>query len=213
MDRVFQDLRYGWRLLRKNPGFAAVAALTLALGIGANTAMFSVINVVLLRPLPFKDPDHLMFVYQTMANGNPNVFSTPAYLEWKQQQGPLADMAALSPVQLNLSGGALPERVTGARVSQNLFPVVGAEPLLGRNFAVDEDRPGSGRTIILSHALWKTRFDSRADLLGSPDLRRALRLGGPTRFLRTQSMNCVCPTQTSDFLSARRRRRRATHSR
>ncbi|MBZ5719241.1 MAG: ABC transporter permease [Acidobacteriia bacterium] len=168
MDRVFQDLRYGWRLLRKNPGFAAVAALTLALGIGANTAMFSVINVVLLRPLPFKDPDHLMFVYQTMANGNPNVFSTPAYLEWKQQQGPLADMAALSPVQLNLSGGALPERVTGARVSQNLFPVVGAEPLLGRNFAVDEDRPGSGRTIILSHALWKTRFDSRADLLGSP---------------------------------------------
>jgi putative ABC transport system permease protein len=165
METFFQDIRYGFRMLRQSPGFTAVAVITLALGIGANTAMFSVINSVLFHSLPYRDPDRVMVVWKTMSNGSPNAFSTPAFLETRQQADLLAHLGAFSSVGKNL-GKDVPEHIFGGRVNYDLIPVLGVKPILGRGFSVDEDRPGAGAVVILSHALWSTRFESRKDILG-----------------------------------------------
>ena len=167
MENFFQDLRFGWRMLLNSPGFTLVAVITLALGIGANTAMFSVINGVLFRSVPFRDPSRVMTVWKTMSNGNPNAFSTPAFLEMRQQDI-LAHMGAFSSAGMNLASKELPERIAGGKVNCDLFPAFGVQPVLGRAFTPEEDRPGAGRVVIVSHALWKTRFESRSDILGSP---------------------------------------------
>ena len=166
MTGFLQDFRYGLRQLRKSPGFTAVAVVTLALGIGANTAMFSVINSVLLHSLPFRDAGRVMVVWKTMSNGNPNAFSTPAFLEMREQGGYLASLGAFSSVGMNLGGKELPERIAGGKINYDLLPVLGVQPALGRGFSLDEDRPGAGAVVILSHALWSTRFESRGDILG-----------------------------------------------
>ena len=166
MNGFLQDFRYGLRQLRKSPGFTAVAVVTLALGIGANTAMFSVINSVLLHSLPFRDAGRVMVVWKTMSNGNPNAFSTPAFLEMREQGGYLASLGAFSSVGMNLGGKELPERIAGGKINYDLLPVLGVQPALGRGFSLDEDRPGAGAVVILSHALWSTRFESRGDILG-----------------------------------------------
>ncbi len=166
METLLQDLRYGIRMLWKSPGFTAVAVVTLALGIGANTAMFSVINSVLLHALPFSDPSRVMVVWKTMSNGSPNAFSTPAFLEIRQQIDSLAHLGAFSGVGKNLGGKDLPEQILGGRVNSDLMPVLGVQPVLGRMFTAEEDRPGAGAVVILSHALWSTRFGSRTDILG-----------------------------------------------
>ncbi len=168
MDTLMQDLRYGARQILKSPGFTAVAVITLALGIGANTAMFSVINSVLLRSQPFRDPSRVMIVWKVMSNGSPNAFSTPAFLEWEQQGDFTEHMGAFSAVGKNLSNNDLPERVNGGRVNYDLFPILGVQPVLGRMFSRAEDHPGAGNVVILSNALWKTRFGSRTDILGRP---------------------------------------------
>ncbi len=167
MESLLQDMRYGSRMLRKSPGFTLVAVITLALGIGANTAMFSVINSVLLRALPFRDSSRVMVVWKTMSNGNPNAFSTPAFLEMKQQGEALAHMGAFSSFSSNLAGKEVPERIAGGKVNFDLFPVLGVQPVLGRTFTAEEDRPGAGGVVILSHALWETRFGSAHPILGS----------------------------------------------
>ena len=113
MTGILQDLRYAFRQLRRNPEFTAVSVLTLALGIGANTAMFSVINSVLLHSLPFRDASRVMVVWKTMSNGSPNAFSTPAFLETRQQTDSLARLGAFSSVGKNLGGKDLPERIAG----------------------------------------------------------------------------------------------------
>jgi putative ABC transport system permease protein len=166
MSGLFQDLRYASRQLRKNPGFTAVAAITLALGIGANTAMFSVINSVLLHGLPFPDSSRVMVVWKTMSNGNPNAFSTPAFLEMREQGAFLAHLGAASAVGMNLGGKELPERISGAKVNYDLLPILGVQPTLGRWFSMAEDRQGAGPAVLLSHAMWSTRFESRRDILG-----------------------------------------------
>ncbi len=143
-----------------------VAIVTLALGIGANTAMFSVINSVLLHSLPFRDPDRVMVVWKTMSNGQPNAFSTPAFLEMQQQGDILAHMGAFSGVSYNLAGKDVPERIAGGKVNYDLFPVLGVQPALGRAFSAEEDRPGAGGFVILSHAMWQTRFESSSSILG-----------------------------------------------
>jgi len=173
MESLLQDLRYGLRMLRKSPGFTAVAVVTLALGIGANTAMFSVINSVLLRSLPFPNPRRVMFVWKTMSNGSPNAFSTPAFLETRQQAEVLAHMGAFSSTSFNLAGKEVPERIAGGKANYELFSVLGVQPTLGRVFIPEEDHPGAGHFVILSHALWETRFASRPDILGT-----AVRLDG-----------------------------------
>ncbi len=167
METLLQDVRYGFRMLLKSRGFTAIAIITLALGIGANTAMFSVVNAVLLRSLPFRDSSRVMVVWKTMSNGSPNAFSTPAFLEMRQQGDVLAHMGAFSAVSFNLSGREVPERIAGGKANYDLLDVLGVQPILGRAFSEDEDHPGAGQVVILSHALWKTRFDSRREILGS----------------------------------------------
>jgi putative ABC transport system permease protein len=166
METLFQDLRYGFRMLWKSPGFTAVAVVTLALGIGANTAMFSVINSVLFHSLPYRDVSRVMVVWKTMSNGSPNAFSTPAFLEIRQQVDSLAHLGAFSGVGKNFGGKDLPERIQGGKVNSDLMPVLGVQPVLGRMFSAEEDHPGAGAVVILSHALWSTRFGSRTDILG-----------------------------------------------
>ncbi len=166
MESLMQDVRYAWRTLRQSPGFTIVAVLTLALGIGANTAMFSVINSVLFNSIPFRDSSRVMVLWKTMSNGNPNAFSTPAFLEMREQGDFLAQLGAFSGVGKNLGGKELPERIAGGKVNHDLLPVLGVQPILGRMFSADEDRPGAGAVVILSHALWSTRFASRQDVLG-----------------------------------------------
>jgi putative ABC transport system permease protein len=166
METLFQDLRYGFRMLWKNPGFTAVAVVTLALGIGANTAMFSVINSVLFNSVPFRDARRVMVVWKTMSDGSPNAFSTPAFLEIRQQGGGLEHLGAFTNVSKNLGGGNVPEQILGGKANVDLLPVFGVQPILGRMFIVEEDHPGAGAVVILSHALWATRFGARRDILG-----------------------------------------------
>jgi len=173
MESLIQDIRYGFRMLVKSPAFTTIAVLTLALGIGTNTAMFSVINSVLLRSLPFHDSSRVMVVWKTMSNGAPNAFSTPAFLEIRQQGDLLVHLGAFSNISYNLAGKDLPERIAGGKVNFDLFPVLGVQPILGRTFAAEEDHPGAGHAVILSHALWETRFGSAHTILG-----RAVTLDG-----------------------------------
>jgi putative ABC transport system permease protein len=173
METLIQDIRYGFRMLVKSPGFTAIAVITLALGIGTNTAMFSVVNSVLLRSVPFHDSSRVMVVWKTMSNGAPNAFSTPAFLEIRQQGDLLVHLGAFSNISYNLAGKDLPERIAGGKVNFDLFPVLGVQPILGRTFAAEEDHPGAGHAVILSHALWETRFGSAHTILG-----RAVTLDG-----------------------------------
>jgi putative ABC transport system permease protein len=165
-----QDLRYGMRMLLKNPGFTIVAIIALALGIGANTAIFSVVNTVLLRPLPYKDPDRLVMVWEDNSKqGFPR--DTPAaanYVDWRDQNNVFEGMAAMAEISFNLTGAGDPERVDGRRVSASLFSLLGVEPQLGRAFRPEEDRPGANHVVIMSHGLWQRRFGSDPGIIGKP---------------------------------------------
>jgi predicted permease len=155
-----QDLRYAARILWKNPGFTAVAVIALALGIGANTAIFSVVNTVLLRPLPYKDPEQLVMVWEDNSRqGYPRDTPTAAnYVDWRDQNSVFSGMAAIADNNFNLTGVGDPERLKGRSVSASLFPVLGVDPQLGRVFVAAEDQPGSQRVVLLSHRLWQRRF-------------------------------------------------------
>jgi putative ABC transport system permease protein len=167
MDRLLQDMRFGIRSLLKTPRFTIAAVLTLALGIGANTAMFSVIRSVLLKTWPVRDSSRVVVVWQRLANGITNTFSTQDFLDWKQQGGILAQMAGSVSWEFNLSGaGTQPERVPGGEVSYDWLPTLGVEPILGRFFSVQEDVPGSGNFVVLSSALWKTRYGANPNIVG-----------------------------------------------
>jgi putative ABC transport system permease protein len=166
----WQDLQYGFRMLVKNPGFTIVAVLALALGIGANSAIFSVVNTVLLRPLPYKNPDQLMMVWEEAAHfGFPRNTPSPAnFLDWRAQNTVFQAMAAMAPSSFNLTGNGEPERFDGRRVSADLFPLLGVEPQLGRVFLPEEDRPGRGRAVIVSYGLWQRRFAADPGIIGKP---------------------------------------------
>ena len=170
MTGLLQDLRYALRQLRKSPGFTATAVITLALGIGANTAMFSVINSVLLRALPYRNPSRVMVVWKTMPNGNPNAFSTPEFLEWREQGQLTGHMGAFSAVGMNLGGKVVPERIAGGRLNYDLLSLLMVRPIQGRMFSPQEDTPGAGRVVLLSHALWATRFGLKPIVGESIDL-------------------------------------------
>ncbi|HEY0170245.1 MAG TPA: ABC transporter permease, partial [Pyrinomonadaceae bacterium] len=163
-----QDLRYGVRVLWKNPGFTAVAVIALALGIGANSAIFSVVNAVLLRPLPYKDPDRLVMVWEENAkSGYPK--DTPAaanFVDWRGQNQVFEGMAAVAEQDFNLTGAGEPERLSGRSVSAELFPLLGVAPHAGRVFTPEEDRPGANRVVVISHGLWQRRFGADQGVLG-----------------------------------------------
>lgn len=169
MEKLLQDIRFGIRSLVKSWRFTIAAVLTLALGIGANTAMFSVIHSVLLKSWPFHESDRLVFVSQRQANGNGNLFSTQDFLDWKQQGGLLARLSAHVSWEFNLSRvGTQPERVAGGEVSYDWLPILGAEPMLGRLFSPQEDVAGAGNFVVLSSALWKARYSANPDIVGKP---------------------------------------------
>src|SRR6058998_1691435 len=161
------DLKFAFRQLLKNPDFTVVAVLTLGLGIGANTAIFSVVNSVLLRSLPFRDADRLVVLW----GENPhrgwirNPLSPAELLEYKQSDL-FADMAVFRPMAFNLTGSGVPEQLKGQQVTANLFSVLGVAPQLGRTFLPEEDKPGSARVSILSYALWQRRFGGDPDTIG-----------------------------------------------
>jgi predicted permease len=161
------DLRFAFRQLLKNPGFTAVAVLTLALGIGANTAIFSAVDAVLIRPLPYADAGRLVMIWDQMSRtGSPKFFSTPAeWNEWRRSNTVFTDIAATDPGQVTLSGDGDPEELAGRRVTGNLWTVLGAQPLLGRVFTEEEDKQGV-RVAVISYGLWQRRFGGSRDALG-----------------------------------------------
>jgi putative ABC transport system permease protein len=153
-----QDLRYGARMLLKNPGFSAVIALTLALGIGANAALFSVVNGVLLNPLPFPQPERLVSLHQRMPNVAAGSVSYPNYLDWQKENQTFSAMAVSRQSSFALVGAGEAERVRGRRCTANLFSVLGVKPALGRDFAQGEDERGAAPVVIISAELWQRRF-------------------------------------------------------
>jgi putative ABC transport system permease protein len=167
MERLGQNARHALRQLRKSPGFGAVAILTLALGIGANTAIFSVVNGVLLRPLPFQEPDRLVLVghYHPTVDLEASI-SAPGYLYYREQDQVFESLAAATGWGANLAGSGDPVRVEGLRVSANWFPTHGVAPVLGRNFRADEEVVGQDRAILLDEGFWQRRFGGDPAVLG-----------------------------------------------
>ncbi|MGH9865285.1 MAG: ABC transporter permease, partial [Candidatus Acidiferrales bacterium] len=170
MTTLFQDLRYAIRMLAKAPGFTAIAVLTLALGIGANTAIFSVINATLLKPLPYADADRLVLVWQTYGPtpDDINIVSAPNIHDIEKENDVFESMAIFDSAGkgYNLAAGNEPERVSGVRVSSKFFDVLGIKPLLGRTFLPEEETAGKDREVVLSYGLWRRRFGGDAGLLG-----------------------------------------------
>src|SRR5664280_1283709 len=166
------DLRYGARMLAKAPAFTSVALMTLALGMGAFTAMFSVVDTVLLKPLPFRDAERLLVIWEKNSSQNlGRMFPAPAnFLAWQKQSRAVEGIAALQEVRLNLNGGPNghidPEELKVERVTAGLFPLLGVEPKVGRTFRPEEDRPGRTNFVVLSHALWQRRFAGDPGIAG-----------------------------------------------
>jgi putative ABC transport system permease protein len=160
MEILKKDIQYAVRSLLKRPAFAIIALITLALGIGANTAIFSVVNAVLLRPLPFQDPEQLVIVWEdaTFAGFPRNTPAPANYVDWKTQNQSFTDMAASAETSFNLTGDGEPERVQAFSVNANFFPLFGVQPLLGRGFLPEEDRPGANKVAVLSYSLWQSRY-------------------------------------------------------
>jgi putative ABC transport system permease protein len=174
METLIGDLRHALRVLRHSPGFAATAIAVLALGIGASTAIFSVVNAVLLEPLPFPDPDRLVFLMNSTPRGNFAASSVPKYNVWRRQTKVLADIAAYDNggPGINLSGDR-PEQVKGVHTSQEFFHLFGVPTILGRTFTPEEDRPGGGKVVVLSEGLWRRRYGSDPGMVG-----KTISLGG-----------------------------------
>src|SRR5262245_30291840 len=175
-EEMFQDLRYGMRMLGKSPAFTFVAALTLALGIGANSAIFSIVNAVLLRSLPYRDPERLVMVSYIRAREGAS-FARPAdFLDWRDQAKVFEQIGAYRFDTADLTGSGEPERLDAARVSADLFVTLGVAPALGRAFTPEEDTDGGPLAVILSDALWRRRFGGNPQVIG-----RSITLGGQSR--------------------------------
>jgi putative ABC transport system permease protein len=178
MHPVVQNLRYGIRLFQKSPGFSAMALATLALGMGATTAIFSIVDAVLLKPLPFRDPGRLLVIWEKNAAQNrTRMFVPPAdYREWQRQSASLESLAAIESMHANLTAGPNgrmePEELRGERVTASLFPLLGVQPVLGRGFRPEEDRPGHSGYVVLSYGLWTRRFGADRSIPG-----KAVQLG------------------------------------
>jgi len=160
------DLIYGFRTLRKSPGFTAVALLALAIGIGANTAIFSVVNGVLLRPLPYPDPARLVMIFETTPQFSQASDSYPDYLDWRRDSHAFVDMAAARNDDFNFTGAGEPEHLSGEYVTASFFHTLGVRPMLGRAFLPADDQRGAPCTAILTYGFWKTRMNAARDILG-----------------------------------------------
>ena len=173
MQTFLDDIRYALRTMLKSPGFTAIAVLALALGIGANTAIFSVVNSVLLRPLPYKDPGRLVHVHRMQAPIERGPISRPDFFDWRDKQEVFSEIGAYHFQILNLIGSDQAEKIVGARVTGNFFSLFDVPPAAGRFFGPSDDQPGASPVAVISYALWQRRFGGRADLIG-----QALTLNG-----------------------------------
>jgi predicted permease len=166
METLFQDLRYGLRMLVKSPGFTVVAIATLALGIGANTALFSVINGVLLSPLPFPQPDQLVTLHENKPNFEGGSVSYPNFRDWQKENRTFSSLALARGYGFSLTGIGEAEQVNGEFISSDFFSVLGVKPVMGRTFAQDEERVGAGPVALISAGLWQRKFSSAPNILG-----------------------------------------------
>lgn len=173
MAALLQDLRYAVRSLRRSPSFTLTVVITLGLGIGATTGTFSIVNAVLLAPLPYYEPDRLVRVEEVTRDGEPFPVSEPTFLDIEGRSRTVSRVAAIAPRSLTLTGEGEPVRLQGAAVSQGFLDVLGVTPATGRNFTADEDRPGGEPAVILSHDIWRQRFNSDPAVVG-----RTIRLDG-----------------------------------
>src|SRR5262245_21714846 len=174
MQTLLQDMRYGARMLLKNTGFTLIALATLALGIGANTAIFSVINAVLLRPLPYAEPERLVALWEsnTQRPQSRNSISYPNFFDWRAQSQSFERMASYYTIPIALTGGATPVNLRAAVISPDLLATLGVKPVLGRWFVSEEEKPGH-RVAIINHGLWQRQFGGDLNIVG-----RAATLGG-----------------------------------
>jgi len=165
---ILRDLHYGWRVLRRSPGFTAVALITLALGIGANTAIFSLVDTVLLRPLPYQQPEQLVTVTESLPQMGLGEFGVSAgeYQDYLRQNRSFSQVAAYESEGFNLTGTNQPLRINAAKVSASAFPLLGTAPAMGRTFTNEEDRYGAERVVVLSHALWERAYARDPNILG-----------------------------------------------
>ncbi|MGH9711693.1 MAG: ABC transporter permease [Candidatus Acidiferrales bacterium] len=168
METIWQDLRYGFRMLRRSRGFTVVAVLTLAVGIGANAAIFSIINTVLLRPLPFPDSSRIALVWDTDPNRNVyrGVASPAEFLDWRAQSHVFEELSAWRTWFYTLTGTGEPEQVWGAHASANFFRLFGVTPALGRDFLPEEERPGHEQVVIISNGIWQRRYGGAPGIIG-----------------------------------------------
>ncbi len=166
LNQLLADIRFGLRMLRKNPGFTAVAVLTLALGIGANAAVFSVVYAVLLRPLPYKDPSSLIVLNETTPMVGTVSVSYPNFLDWRNQSRTFSEIAAVRGVGFNLAGVTQPENISGDAVSPNFLSMLGVRPFLGRDFDASEEKAGTPPVILLSYSLWQSHFGGDPNIVG-----------------------------------------------
>src|SRR5713226_1584999 len=169
METLFKDIRFGARMLVKKPGFTIVALLTLALGIAATTATFTVVDAVLLRKLPVSDPDRVVVIHNQLPKLNlPRTqVSAPQYLDYTRQTDAFDSTAAMTSRNFNLTGVNIPERLQAGRVTASFFPTLGINPVAGRFFHSEEDKFGNDRVVVLSAALWKRLFNSKSGVINS----------------------------------------------
>jgi len=191
MRTLWQDLKYGVRMLRAQPTFTVVAILALSLGIGANTAIFSVINTVLLRPLPYAAPEQLTMVWEALPGNRENSVAPGNLTAWRERNQVFADLAAYTEDTFNLSGGGEPEKLEGLAASANLFPLLGVQPLLGRTFSSEEDQPGANRVAVISYGLWQRRFGGSPNAIGS----RVMLDGASAEIIGVMSPSFYFPTR------------------
>ena len=166
---MFQEIRHAFRLLVKNPLFALVGIVTLALGIGATTAVFTLVNALLIKPLPYKDPARLVLLFEHFRDQHLDTIpvSPPEFLDYKTQLKSFDKLAAFDTATFNLTEGELPERIFGATVSADLFPLLGVQPIRGRTFRPEENAVGRDDVIMISERLWRRKFDRDPRVLGS----------------------------------------------
>ncbi|HEU4931499.1 MAG TPA: ABC transporter permease [Pyrinomonadaceae bacterium] len=167
LETLWQDSRYAVRMLRKHPGFALTVIITLALGIGANTTIFSVVNAVVMEPLPYKEPDRLIRIWESNAGQGrtESSVSVPNFQDWQKQQSVFEQLAASELTTFNLTGSGEPQRIPAARITANLVPTLGVSPLLGRSFLPEEEKSGNNRVALLSYGLWQRQFSSDSSLV------------------------------------------------
>jgi putative ABC transport system permease protein len=166
MEVLLQDLRYSVKMLLKNPGFTAIAVLALALGIGANSAIFSVVNAILLRPLPYADAERLVWIWGKSPSGDKGAVSPPDFLDYRKQSQSFGQLAAFIQATHNLNDMDNPERISGAATSANFFDTLGVKPMLGRTFFAEEEQAGHDSVAILSHGIWQRRYGSDPNIVG-----------------------------------------------